>query len=103
LQIALKNENLTDLIPETNYTAAVKTIELWKNNYKDTYKRLISELNVPIDDFIISLKEYDVNAYERFINLYPSLTSGSTFNPFHGFDVVELYEKVVEKLKDKGY
>ena len=103
LQIALKNENLTDLIPETNYTAAVKTIELWKNNYKDTYKRLISELNVPIDDFIISLKEYDVNSYERFINLYPSLTSGSTFNPFLGFDVVELYEKVVEKLKDKGF
>jgi hypothetical protein len=44
-----------------------------------------------------------VSAYEKFISLYPTLTSGSLFNPFIGFDVVELYEKVVGKLKDKGY
>lgn len=103
LQAALKNANLTDLMPETNFKAAVNTIELWKNNYKDTYKKFISELNVPINDFLVSLKEYDVSAYEKFNKLYPTLTSGSAFNPFLGFDVVELYEKVVDKLKDKGF
>ena len=103
LQTSLKNENLNDLMPETNYTAAINTIELWKNSYKDTYNKLVSELNVSIDDFIASLKEYDVNAYEKFTDLYPTLTSGSIFNPFIGIDVVELYEKVVEKLKDKGF
>ena len=54
----------------------------------------------PIDQFIIGLKEYNVASYEKFIELYPQLTAGSTFNPFLGFDVVELYEKVVDKLAD---
>ncbi|MDD4590038.1 MAG: hypothetical protein PHG06_06340 [Parabacteroides sp.] len=103
LQTALKNENLTNLMPETNFKAAINTIELWENQYQDTYKKFISELNVPISDFIVSLKEYDVAAYEKFYKLYPDLTSGSAFNPFLGFDVVELYEKVVDKLKDEGY
>lgn len=103
LQTALKNENLTSLMPETNFKAAINTIELWENHYQDTYEKFISELNVPISDFIVSLKEYDVSAYEKFNKLYPDLTSGSAFNPFLGFDVVELYEKVVDKLKDEGF
>lgn len=103
LQTALKNENLTSLMPETNFKAAINTIELWENQYQDTYNKFISELNVHISDFIVSLKEYDVAAYEKFNKLYPDLTSGSAFNPFLGFDVVELYEKVVDKLKDEGY
>ncbi|UWG97333.1 hypothetical protein LPY66_00395 [Dehalobacter sp. DCM] len=103
LQTALKNEKLTNLMPETNFKAAVNTIELWENHYQDTYKKFISELNVPVNDFIVSLKEYDVSSYEKFNRLYPTLTSGSAFNPFLGFDVVELYEKVVDKLKDEGF
>lgn len=103
LQSALKSENLMNLMPETNFKSAVNTIALWKNHYHDTYKRFISELTVPVNEFIVSLKEYDVNAYDKFIKLYPTLTSGSIFNPFIGCDVVELYENVVEKLKTKGY
>lgn len=103
LQTALKNENLSNLMPETNFKAAINTIGLWRNQYRDTYNKFICELNVPIMDFIVSLKEYDVTAYEKFNKLYPDLTSGSAFNPFLGFDVVELYEKVVDRLKDEGY
>jgi len=103
LQTALKNENLTSLMPETNFKAAVNTIELWENQYQETYKKFISELNVPISDFIVSLKEYDIASYEKFNRLYPDLTSGSAFNPFLGFDVVELYEKVVDKLSGEGF
>lgn len=103
LQQALKNENLNDIMPDTHFTASLNAIESWKNDYPDTYKQFISELNAPVEDFILALKEYNVEAYEKFIELYPKLTAGSTFNPFLGFDVVELYEKVVDKLTDKGY
>ena len=75
----------------------------WKEEYPETYEKFLSALDEPIEDFILSLKEYNVSAYERFIDLYPSLTSGSSFNPFLGFDVVELYEKVVDKLSEIGY
>jgi len=104
LQQALKSENLVDLMPETNFKASINTIEhLWKEEYPETFEKFAQNLSEPVDNFILALKEYDVNAYERFEKLYPSLTSGSTFNPFLGFDVVELYEKVVEKLQTKGY
>jgi len=103
LQQTLKNENLDDLMPETNFLAAVNTIGLWKKSYPDTYVKFSESLGEPINTYVVALKEFDVNAYGRFIKLYPNLTSGSEFNPFVGFDVVELYEKVVEKLKDRGY
>ncbi len=103
LQQTLKNENLEDLMPDTHFAAAIKTIELWKNNYPDTYNNLIKELNLPIENLILDLKQYDVKAYDTFNNLHPKLTSGSEFNPFLGFDVVELYENVVKQLKYKGY
>lgn len=100
LQQALNNENLNDIMPDTHFAASLKAIESWKTDYPETYKQFVAKLGTPIDDFILSLKEYSVESYEKFINLYPKLTAGSTFNPFLGFDVVELYEKVVDKLND---
>lgn len=103
LQQALNDENLSDLMPETHFKASVNTIENWKNDYPETYNKFLDALNEPIEQFVLSLKEYNVEAYEKFVELYPSLTSGSSFNPFLGFDVVELYEKVVDKLCEVGY
>ena len=103
LQQALSVEGLSDLMPETHFKAALNTIENWRTNYTDTYKKLIDVIVEPIDDFVLSLKEYDVTAYERFLGIYPELTSGSSFNPFLGFDIVELYETITIKIKDIGY
>ena len=103
LQQALNDENLSGIMPDTHFKASVNAIENWKEEYPETYEKFLSALDEPIEDFILSLKEYNVGAYERFIDLYPSLTSGSSFNPFLGFDVVELYEKVVDKLSEIGY
>lgn len=103
LQKTLKADGLEDLMPETNFQASIKTIDLWKEEYPDTYYKFVQELSEPIENYILALKEYEVNAYETFEKLYPKLTSGSEFNPFIGFDVVDLYEMVTEKLKSKGY
>lgn len=103
LQQSLKANSLENLMPETNFKASIKTIENWKENYHQTYKQFEKKLGSPVDDFILSLKEFDVRSYEKFEKLYPDLTSGSTFNPFLGFNVVELYEAVVNRLVDCGY
>ena len=103
LQLTLNEDDLSDVMPETHFQAAVTTIESWKRDFTDTYKKFIKTLGKPIDQFVLSLKEYDVIAYEKFTELYPNLTSGSTFNPFLGFDVVDLYESVAKKIRAKGY
>lgn len=103
LQQALSEEGLSDLMPETHFKAAVNQIENWRDAYPDTYKKFAQELSKPVNDFVLALEEYDVDAYEEFTSLYPTLTSGSTFNPFLGFDIPELYETIAAKLKDKGF
>ena len=45
---------------------------------------------------------FGTEAYEKFERIYPTLTAGSVFNPFLGFDVVELYESVVKELRRKN-
>lgn len=103
LQQSLKQEGLLKLMPETNFMSAITTIELWKNSYPETYRKFEELIDVNIDDFILSLKEFDILAYEQFNELFPRLTSGATFNPFVNVNVVDLYEDVVNKLKDYGY
>ncbi len=103
LQQALKNENLLNIMPETNFKSAIATIELWKDFYPDTYQELERQIDVNVDEFVVQLKEFDVLAYEKFSEAFPGLTSGSVFNPFVNANVVELYENVVDKLRDYGF
>lgn len=103
LQQALSEEDLSDLMPDTHFIAAVTAINNWRDHYPKTFEKFSDLLDDSIDGFILKLKEFDVDAFTTFQRLYPQLTSGSEFNPFLGFDVVDLYEKVIDKLPEKGY
>ena len=103
MQKALNAEGFEDFMPETYFKAAIDRIIDWENNYEDTYKEFSKRINQTAHDFKLRLSEYDVEAYDQFVTLYPSLTSGSAFNPFMGFDVIDLYTNVIEKLRGKGY
>lgn len=103
LQQTLKENDLLNIMPDTNYKAAVSVIERWKNDFPDTYQQFKNKIADSISSFISRLEDYDIKAYEEFERIYPSLTAGSTFNPFVGFDVVQLYESVVQALKAHGY
>ena len=103
LQQALSEEGLSGLMPETHFKAAVNQIENWRDKYPDTYKKFAEAISKPVSDFILALNEYNVDAYDEFTTLYPTLTAGSTFNPFLGFDIPELYENITIKLKEKGF
>lgn len=103
LQQTLKENDLLNIMPDTNYKAAVSVIERWKNDFPDTYQQFKDKITDSISSFVSRLEDYDIKAYEEFERIYPSLTAGSTFNPFVGFDVVQLYESVVQALKAHGY
>lgn len=103
LQRTLSDNEMLDVMPETNYRAAVSVIEKWKTEFPHTYTLFKDSIDVPAERFISALESFDINAYEQFERIYPTLTSGSVFNPFLGFDVVELYESVTKELKAKGF
>lgn len=103
LQRTLAENELLDIMPETNYKAAISVIERWKKDFPNTYMDLQKEIGIPLSKFVQELEDYNVLAYEQFERAYPKLTAGSVFNPFLGFDVVELYESAAKGLRKKGY
>lgn len=103
LQRTLAENELLDIMPETNYKAAVAVIQRWKADFPDTYVQMQKAIDEPIGKFIEDLEDYSITAYEKFERIYPTLTAGSVFSPFLGFDVVELYESAVRGLRSKGY
>ena len=103
LQRTLSEYDLLSAMPETNYKAAIGAIRRWQKDFPETFEKFLNEIDDPVEVFIDRLENYDVSAYGAFEQIYPALTSGSVFNPFLGFDVVELYESVAKSLKSKGY
>lgn len=103
LQRTLSSNDLLDVMPETNYKAAAQVIQRWKNEFPDTYYKFCEHISLPIDVFLEKLQEYDSFIYKEFEEVYPILTAGSVFNPFLGYDVVELYESAAKGLCKKGY
>ena len=103
LERTLSEFDLMDALPETNYQAAVATIRRWEKEFPKTFKQFSNKIDEPVEVFVDRLEDYDVAAYETFEKTYPQLTAGSQFNPFLGFNVVELYESVARSLKAKGY
>lgn len=103
LQRTLSEHDLLSAMPDTNYRAAIGVIKRWETDFPETFAKFQEEIDEPVKLFIDRLENYDVIAYETFEKIYPTLTSGSVFNPFLGFDVVELYESVAKSLKVKGY
>lgn len=104
LNDALKRENLTDLVPNTFYSAALERIDDWKNNYDKTYKLFVKELKARgtnINKFTAGLKMFSKENLEIFKEIYPLITSGSDFNPMAVSDVLPLYKSVSEKLADE--
>ena len=103
LQRTLSEHDLLSAMPETNYKAAISVIKRWQKDFPETFEKFLNGIDDPVEVFIDRLGNYDVAAYGAFEQVYPSLTAGSAFNPFLGFDVVELYESVAKSLKSKGY
>ena len=103
LKKALQEAELSNIMPDTYYGAAVKTIENWQENYNDTFNKFKSLISCPVDEFRAELNNFNTKYYQDFVSLYPVLTSGSEFNPVNGIDIVELYNDVNEKIQKHGY
>lgn len=103
LNSALQQANLANIMPSTFFDAAVSKILAWKNDFPDTYKAFEKKIGQSGESFVLALKDYDKSRYDLFVKIYPSLTSGSEFNPLAGSDVIGVYESVTDELKPLGY
>lgn len=103
VQKSLEINGLEKIMPDTHFQAAINTINNWENNYNDTFQRLLNILDEPIITFLAKLSDFEDSAYKKFELLYPTLTAGSIFNPFLGFDVLDIYASILKKIRLNGY
>lgn len=103
LQNTIKKYELDNIELNTNYQAVLNKIADWKSNYQFTYNEFVSKLNCSVESFIQKINRCDSTAYNKFIDIYPSLTAGSEFQPMIGFNVVNLYTEFTNKVVERGY
>lgn len=56
LQRTLSDNDLLDIMPETNYRAVVSVIERWKSEFPETYVQFQKNIDVPVNDFITAIE-----------------------------------------------
>lgn len=103
LSSALTQAGLKDIMPTTFFDVAVEKILSWEKDFQDTFASFERKVGESGTTFINQLKDYNQSYYDLFVKIYPSLTSGSEFNPLAGSDVISVYESVIEAIKPLGY
>lgn len=103
LKSSLDEASLDGFMPDTYFESAIKTINNWNSNYPETYKLFKKKIHCSVSEFLDELKAYNNAYYSKFVEIYPTLTSGSEFNPLAGLDIVSLYKNVVSKISKYGY
>ena len=101
LHEALVREGLENLVPHTYFSEAVTVIESWQEHYPDTYQKLEELLAQEGEEgkkLIRQLSQYDKKSYERFVRLYPKLTSGGVFQPMINMSAFVIYQSVNDVL-----
>lgn len=101
LQEALKREGIVDLAPESEYTEALRVMQVWKAEYPGTYEKfteLLEEKEFSVEGFCEKLERQEGEALSYFKELYPLLTSGSSFMPMIQKDALRVYEEVNRAL-----
>ena len=103
LKNALEMNGLSDILPDSYFSCAIDTINTWKEQYKATYLMFTQMIEESVDVFINKLNAFDNETYQKFVALFPQLTSGSEFMPTKGLDIVRVYEDVSKKVRQHGY
>lgn len=106
LDRALADLGLGDIRPRTVYRAALDTIRMWRDDYPATYDRLadwLEERGESRDGLVRALEQYRPGAYQLFLDCYPQLTAGATFDRHNGQPIIEAYRQAAEELRSCGY
>lgn len=107
LLTALEREHITDLMPSSYFSEALKCLEQWKNSFPDTYQAFahyLTEASMTLEQMKALLHRMDEHALHLFRKIYPEVTAGSSFAPIVNMDIMKIYEEVGAKLRQEyGY
>lgn len=107
LREALLREGFAHIAPDSYYSQAIDTMESWRVSYPDTYhkfEQLLRQRGVTCEKFRKAMEHQEKEQLSYFIEIYPVLTSGSTFAPMLQIGVLKAYQQIGRILKEEyGY
>lgn len=109
LHEALLREGLSHLVPTTYFSEAIAVIQSWKEQYPATYQELDRllrerEKGENAETLEKQLAQYKKDSYKQFVQIYPKLTSGGTFQPMINMSALAIYQSVNDILcQEYGY
>ncbi len=101
---ALKREDLSDLAPESYYSKAIDTIELWKKQYPMAYEIFLQEITAfgyQEKDYHKQLERLNEKVLRNFRKIYPKITNGSEFQPIVELETTKIYQEISRLLYEK--
>lgn len=107
LKKALEESNLDHLMPLTAFNEIERKIRIWESEYTHTYKEFVAllqtEFHLDVDAYNKMVQNYDEHALNILAKLYPRLSAGDQFNPFHTDSIDQLYLHTAMQLQQYGY
>ncbi|MER2009753.1 MAG: hypothetical protein ABS939_20140, partial [Psychrobacillus sp.] len=103
IQLKLKSEGIV-LSLKGDSEQILQTIELWKNDYKDTYLKLINlctSFGCTIEELIEGITVNDERFIVEFKKMYGTLTSGATYISESKASFVEKIQHLTNQLSIK--
>lgn len=104
IKTCLSEKNL-DLLVRSNHETALTTIDKWEKEFPKVYEELNNALLASgscLEDLNNSLKRYEKEALNWFIDIYPELSAGASFDGLQG-DLSMIVEDVARNLPRHGY
>jgi hypothetical protein len=100
LKFALQ-QNKIDYIPNTNYEKALMQLNFWKEENPNDYERFKQLLNNSIENFILLLQSYNINAYKDFKIFFEKIV-GSQFAETYS-SAYPIFADTARHIKKCGY
>lgn len=101
---ALKREGLEDIAPDSYYSKAIDTVQLWKQEYPSAYQLFLQEIETfgyQEKGYIKQLARLNEKVLRNFKKIYPKITNGSEFQPIVEIETVKIYQEISRVLYEK--
>lgn|GEM_PF-1940638 len=99
-------ENGLSFTIDSSFTTAMNCINTWSEDFPDTLeslKTILAEISFgTVDSLMQRLNDFEPEALEAFVRIYPKLAAGASFDYFSG-DVADIYQSVCFELNKHGY
>ncbi len=107
LKEALERENMEDIVPASNYSEALRTLDKWQQDYPEVYGQwegFLKKNGESPKHFQERLGRMDEASMLLFLECYPKLTAGSSFLPMVQSDAMKIYQEIGRQLTERyGY